>query len=161
MGKGLRLVIVRHGKAQPAGDVPRDADRRLVARGRAQARWLAERLAASAWRPGAIASSPYERALATAEVIADAAGVEIELEPALEADRQASRALAAVEERASAGEVLAIVGHNPQLSRLLEVLVGDAAEGELRTGEAALVELPEGRVAGRARLCERWRMDGE
>lgn len=78
-----RLLLVRHGEtdATRTGRTQGRVDNALNARGFAQASALAERLAREA--PAAIYSSPAARALATALPLANAAGLEVRLEPRL------------------------------------------------------------------------------
>jgi broad specificity phosphatase PhoE len=79
------LYLVRHAEVVLRGDVP-STEWRLSPAGEQQARDLAR---SPAWSELAlIASSPEAKAIATAEPIAEAAGLELRLEPGLhEVDR--------------------------------------------------------------------------
>ncbi len=161
----LQMAIVRHGKAEAHAESGHDRDRRLRPRGERQAVWLGERLAAAGFRPGLILSSPYERAITTARLINESLGAPLEIEGALACDEPASRALALIEGHAGRSALM-IVGHNPQLSRLIAVLLDPASRraGEMQTGMAALLRVeapPAGGLAQSARLSELLRMPGE
>ena len=158
---GTRVVIVRHGKAEGHGEKP-DRDRRLVARGRDQAEWLRGELFRGTWWPARILASPFDRARETAEILRGDDGPAIEFRKELESERPLSGAVSLLE-REAAGAVrgpIAVVGHNPQLSELVDWLcsgIGGRGVEDLRTGEAALIELD--RIApGRGRLVDRRRM---
>ena len=62
----MRLLVVRHGEAQPMRD--QDATRCLTEAGQAQVNALALRLQ-SDWTHLRVLSSPYRRALQTAEIL--------------------------------------------------------------------------------------------
>jgi phosphohistidine phosphatase len=160
---GMRLVIVRHGKAEGHGEKP-DRERRLVARGREQAAWLREELSGGPWWPAAILSSRFDRARQTAEILRGENGPAIEFHKELESERPVSGAVSLIEREAGrlAHGPVALVGHNPQLSELVDFLsrgVGGRGGDDLRTGEAALIELDGGAKPGTARLVRRLRME--
>ena len=70
----MQLLVMRHGKAEdshPQGD----AARRLVEIGREQARRAARMLVHAQQVPDIVLTSPYERALRTAEEFCTTAGI--------------------------------------------------------------------------------------
>jgi broad specificity phosphatase PhoE len=79
----MALYLIRHGK--PASAWGDDDDPGLDEAGRAQARAIAERLLAlpEAERPRTVVSSPLRRCRETAQPLADALGVAVEIEPAV------------------------------------------------------------------------------
>src|SRR5215831_7290141 len=78
----MAIVLVRHGEtASNAERVLQHPETPLSERGLAQARRVAERLARS--RVAEIASSDYARALTTAELIRDACGAPLAIDPEL------------------------------------------------------------------------------
>ncbi|HLZ83001.1 MAG TPA: histidine phosphatase family protein [Caulobacteraceae bacterium] len=79
----MALYLIRHGK--PAAAWGDDDDPGLDETGHAQARAIAGRLMAlpEAERPRAVVSSPLRRCRETAQPLADAMGVELEIEPAV------------------------------------------------------------------------------
>ena len=79
----MRLYLIRHGKAQRHGGSGRDEDRELVERGRAQARWLGERLREGDRPPGMLLTSPAARALHTGVAIGEGLGLAVRVEERL------------------------------------------------------------------------------
>jgi phosphohistidine phosphatase len=120
----LRLDLVRHGEAMPAGPAG-DAARPLSDRGRQAIARLAQEYARRGWRPGGVWSSPLARARETASLLVEraapglAAKVLGELAPETEPEALAE----ALRARAVAGHVV-LVGHQPLLGRLAGHLAG-------------------------------------
>ncbi len=125
-----RVYLIRHAHTEPRADVP-SADWGLTAEGRAAARELALR---DEWLElGLVASSPEPRARATAQPIAEAAALDLRLQPDL---REAGRPwvdgdYAAVARRYLAGDD--VPGWEPaedvreRMERALRVLAIEAA----------------------------------
>ena len=148
----MRLIIIRHGKAERESPTGRDADRALAPRGHRQAAWLGEHLRSVGLVR--VLTSPAARAASTASIVAELTGLSAEPEPLL---GLGSSAGAIIEELLPALEdSVAIVGHNPTLSDVVSILtggVGGVGAIELRTGQAAVVELG-GTEPGSATLCD-------
>jgi phosphohistidine phosphatase len=148
----MRLVIIRHAAAVPAGTpgIP-DDDRPLTPRGRARFELAARGLARIVARPDVLLTSPLPRARATAEIAARAFGrIEPAIEPALAHGTPAG--IVAALARQPARATVALVGHEPTLGSLLaQLLAADSgARFAFKKGGAALVDLPAGpRAAGR------------
>ena len=129
-----RLTLVRHAKS--SWDYPElsDFERPLNARGRRNARELAQRLAGELERPLRLVSSPALRAITTAHAFADALGLEhaeIHVEPRIyEASTETLLAVARGLDDADAHVLL--FGHNPGFSELAHAL-GKCPFGELPT----------------------------
>lgn len=141
----MKVLILRHAIAVPAGtpDVD-DRDRPLTPRGRKRFRKAARGLARILPRPDALFTSPLPRALETAEIAAEAWGDVTPVEDPRLAEGHAEDILP--ELAAHGGDALvALVGHEPDVSHLLGRLVGGAGEGlAFKKGGAALVHLPDG-----------------
>jgi phosphohistidine phosphatase len=154
----MRLVIVRHGKAEADSPSGRDEDRPLKGRGVRQARWLGEHFAPDP--PSLILSSRHERAISTASLIQEATGTTLTLEPRLELGHSPSRALDIIADHNETERALMVVGHNPQLAQLLWILLeGPPVQmADLRTGEAVVLDLDPADLLGRASLLSRVRM---
>lgn len=158
----MRLYLVRHGKAEVRAPGAPDEHRDLRKRGERQAAWMGDRLAAASGpdRPALILTSPILRARRTAEIIRDVVGVDLRVEPCLATDGDVDDILALLAELAAGGldGAPVLVGHNPQLEELLNSLVRglDGDRGEMRTGQAALVDVAPG---GRAALVAKLRLD--
>ena len=112
----MRLFIVRHSKAAPGEP---DELRPLTEDGRATARDLGKRLAGE--QPDAVVSSPLLRARETAEAIAHAAGLDLEIDERLAPGADATALRAVVDGR---GETVVIVGHQPDCSEIVFALTG-------------------------------------
>ena len=112
----MRLFIVRHSKAAPGEP---DELRPLTEDGRATARDLGKRLAGE--RPDAVVSSPLLRARETAEAIAHAAGLDLEIDERLAPGADATALRAVVDGR---GETVVVVGHQPDCSEIVFALTG-------------------------------------
>ena len=136
----MHLLVMRHGKAEdshPQGD----AARRLIEIGHEQARRAARMLVHAQQVPDIVLTSPYERALRTAEEFCAAA----EIAPPLIQDwlacgmhpQTALRELSAFSEFRR----VAIVGHEPDLSCLISHLI-EAPYGSvvMKKGAIAAIE---------------------
>ncbi len=157
----MNVYIIRHGKS--GHDAPSDRQRVLAGRGKRQAAFLGERLAALDSPPEAIFTSAYPRAFETASIIAAALGLEPEIDDRLICGAPASHAVELIGELAARGLDACLVGHNPQLSHLASVLAngpGGASAG-LRTGELIGLSFEDGEPVGRSVPVMRVRLDEE
>jgi len=155
-----QVVLLRHAPAEVRDPArwPQDERRPLTRAGRSDARRVALGLRAAGVHPERVVASAADRALATAQIAVRALGngapsnVERwdELAPGAEAGAALGRL---ARERSMRGTVL-LVGHEPQLGRLLGLLVfGEpVAAVRLRRAGAALIELPGRVVPGGGRL---------
>jgi phosphohistidine phosphatase len=144
-----RLLVVRHAKAVKAEGRGTDFDRPLAPRGEDDAAEMGRRLGRHQAHPGVILTSPAERALATAKLIArelDFPWEEIRAEKsAYLADVSALlRLVRGIDERV---ESALLVGHNPGISELAQVLARNFAQ-ELPTGAVVSIDLPADTWAG-------------
>ncbi len=117
----IDLWLLRHAAAVDHAPSGRDDDRELTPEGLLRARSVARGLAAL--EPGVtrILSSPFRRAIQTAEPAARALGIEFSESRSLEPDRDPEEILREI--AAGEGNAL-IVGHQPHLGALLGLLVG-------------------------------------
>jgi phosphohistidine phosphatase len=147
-----RLLLLRHGEAEPAGAAASDFERPLTARGRAQALQAAHRLRQIHCVPDTILASPALRTRETAMILA------AHLEQ-LQAVRYETAAYPGDPEAllqlidAVAGQIgtLLLVGHNPGLSALARRFAlcasprpAGAEPPELSTGALCRIELSGG-----------------
>jgi phosphohistidine phosphatase len=114
----MQLYLVRHAEA--AGGEP-DELRALTPAGREQARSLGARFREAGVRPNAILTSPLLRARETGSLI----GRELGLKPATD-ERLGPGATAETVASvvAGRGEVVVVVGHQPDCSRIAAALSG-------------------------------------
>jgi phosphohistidine phosphatase len=128
----MRLVIVRHAEAAPGHP---DELRPLTATGRAQARQLGVQLQADGLVPAAVVCSPLLRARETAaELAIGKPQIDDRLAPGATPDD--IRAVA--DER---GDVVVVVGHQPDCSRAAAALGGGPEPAFPPCGHATL-DLP-------------------
>lgn len=124
------IWLLRHGDAEAgSGD---DAARRLTDKGERQSRAAGAALTRIEAGIEACATSPKERARATAEIACAALGVEVEVAQALGGGDFDLDELAA-----GRGTVL-LVGHEPDFSRAIQLATG--ARVELKKGGLAAIE---------------------
>ena len=114
----MRVFLVRHAHADP-GDP--DELRSLSARGREEARVLAERLAVHATPPEVVLTSPLLRARQTAQAIADATSAELRIDERLSPGATAELVREVVD---ALGDPVATVGHQPDCSEIAIALTG-------------------------------------
>jgi phosphohistidine phosphatase len=154
----MRLLVVRHAIAEDRATFARsqkdDADRPLTPEGRRKMARGALGLKRIVPELDILATSPYRRALDTAEIIAEAyGGLGVERVPDLAPGGGQDRVVGWLAGRRARG-VVAIVGHEPDLSRLVCALLVRANGPflELRKGAACLLEFPGAVATGAATL---------
>ncbi|MGD9689225.1 MAG: histidine phosphatase family protein [Phycisphaerales bacterium] len=158
----LRVLLIRHGKAQRHSESGRDEDRRLKPRGERQAKWLGRRLAQLKLVPEILLHSPAHRAVQTAARLAEQLACETKETDALSIGSPPRGVLDLIRRR-RADSVVALVGHNPQLEELAQILVPQFRKNgvELRTGEALIVEVSLSSGLTDAKLVARERLDDD
>jgi phosphohistidine phosphatase len=159
----MRILIVRHGEAGDWETFARsgrpDSQRPLTALGRKRVWLAAHGLAAQVPVLDVLATSPYARALQTAEILAKAYGdIAIKQIPALEPDAPLGPLINWLATQSSVGCV-ALVGHSPDLPRLITHLICQHARPllKLKKGGACLVSFSRDAALGDGVL--RWLMD--
>ena len=144
----MNLYFFRHG---PAGSKSAwdgdDADRPLTEKGRALTESVAQRLAEAGIEVDLVITSPFVRAVQTAQIAAKTLGV---LQPLVQDDLlRPGFDLTALDEllarNQAVGSVM-LVGHESDFSTVIGQLVG-SARLVLKKSGVALVELPEPKAA--------------
>jgi phosphohistidine phosphatase len=135
------LAILRHAKAEhpPTGS---DADRSLTSRGHADAGAAGAWLAAEGYLPDLVICSPSRRTRQTWHAVAIAMGEghspEVRYEPAVY-DQDSDDLLELVQTTSDKVGSVLLIGHNPSVSELSELLDPSAMPGDgLRTGGIAV-----------------------
>jgi phosphohistidine phosphatase len=144
----MRLLIVRHGIAVAHGTPGvREEDRPLTPRGQKRFRSAARGLARICRRPDVLLTSPLVRAQQTAQIAAEAWG---KVEPVEERALAGGsfEAIAAAVEKHKDKRLVALFGHEPDVSGLVARLLGttDSERLTFKKGGAALLDVP-GRMA--------------
>jgi phosphohistidine phosphatase SixA len=144
----VRVVVLRHGPAEVRDPARWSDDERrpLTGKGALQTRRAVRGVARLVGSVDRIASSPAERALATAEILRDELSTALEVEPW---EELGSGCLAApIFERlrgsVRAGETVVLVGHDPTLTEFVGLALAGEGIGLVRLGKggAALLEFP-------------------
>jgi len=156
----MDLYLVRHAIAEPRGSAswPDDSKRPLTPTGSERFRAAARGLRRLEVEIDAMLASPYVRAWHTAEILSkEAAWPTPEELPALEPSTSPRECLDVLRDRRES--TLALVGHQPQLSKLASLLLaGDerSLRLELKKGAAMCLRFEGKPEAGNAAL--RWSM---
>jgi phosphohistidine phosphatase len=153
----VQVFLVRHAEAVDETLELRDPHRHLTPRGRLQARSLGDRMRWHDCSPTHVWSSPLVRAVQTAELVS--AGlqceVSVEIAPALAPQGDVRGVVAALRGLAADAHLL-IVGHEPSLSAIGALLIGDPGFPALAKAQAARIVdgLPRWRFAWDAEAPE-------
>ena len=137
----MELYLLRHAIAEDRAASGRDADRRLTEEGRQKLRRVLERAQAAGVSPSLIVSSPFKRAMETAEIAARELGYEGRIERAngLTPDSSPAAVWAEVRARRSQASIL-LAGHEPLLSATLAWMLG-STRAMVEFKKAALVRI--------------------
>ena len=161
-----QLVFLRHGQA---GMASTDAARALTPLGKEQAIESALRLKQAGFRPGIIISSPYKRAMETAEIAKNVISNNIETAksenpgknvilnniPEIQEEyaialQDADAVIYAINAAMAEHDSILIVGHVPLFEELPFYICGTAAR--MKTGSYAWIE-PDGILPGERKIC--------
>jgi phosphohistidine phosphatase len=131
----MDLYILRHGKAEDAGQGITDAERKLTKKGRDEIAGVVEWMVAQDLTFDLIATSPLARASETAEIVAE--GLNMPKKPkvwkVLVPGGNPDDVCREIEDHAGAGALL-LVGHEPLLSSLISrIIAGDEKAGIVLT----------------------------
>ena len=138
----MDLFILRHGKAGQSSDGPDDAARELTRKGRDEIEGIAQWMKAQKFRFGLIASSPLQRALETATVVASVLEQEDLLTTwdALAPGGDTDTVCSAVLQQGDDGAVL-IIGHEPQLSGLISTIISGDSNSSIVISKGGLAKI--------------------
>jgi phosphohistidine phosphatase len=139
----MDLYILRHGLAGSRTEwTGPDAERPLTSKGRSRSRAAARGLAALGVAPDVILTSPYLRAAETAQLTAGVLGAPVvevqELEPG-----KLQHGYRLLLQQHAEGAAAMLVGHEPDLSALIGMLIAGSANTRigLKKGACALLQL--------------------
>jgi phosphohistidine phosphatase len=123
----MRISLLRHGIAVDRGTPGYDDDsqRPLTAKGERRMRRAAEGMLALGLMHDSVVSSPYRRALQTADIVARVLKVSDgpHLSDTLAPDGDPRRLIEELQSTDRASQDLMLVGHEPYLSRLISTLL--------------------------------------
>ena len=146
----MDLLVIRHAIAADPADFADDAERPLTAEGKKKMRQAAKGLRRSVPKIGLLATSPLVRAVETAAIVSAAYdGITATVAPVL-APGHSSAAIAQWLESCRKHDVVAMVGHEPGLSRLVSWFLSGTERSfvELKKGAACLLSFPGAIAAG-------------
>ena len=153
----MRLIVIRHAEAldprEFAKTCPDDGLRPLTRAGRRSMHKAARGLRKLIPAIDVLATSPFARAIETADEISDACGVESVEIPELVPSRRPSGLLKWLAKQGEDSTV-AIVGHEPHLGQFVSWLLTGLDESfvAFKKGAACLIDFPDGVGAGKGKL---------
>ncbi len=124
------IYLLRHTKAEDRSVLRPDVDRCLVEKGRQQALRIGNFIRRQQLQPDLVLTSPYPRALQTAMLVCASADLQTEVKETLWLSHgtAAEIQLEQIEQaRADWPAKLLLVGHEPELSQLLALMLGCSA----------------------------------
>jgi phosphohistidine phosphatase len=151
----MQLLVIRHGSAEEAGRGVEDSRRALTEAGKKEMNEVSAGLAELVESVDLIAASPLVRAQQTAEIVAKAYGrIPVQTLEALSPGSDLDAIAGFLRELHSA-EIVAVVGHEPDLGTLVTWLMTGAGNSRVAfsKGGAALLDFPS-RVASGAGTLE-------
>jgi phosphohistidine phosphatase len=148
-----RLLIVRHGRAAPAGPAG-DEERQLTDEGRRELIASCRALGRLQIRPSLILSSPYLRTRQTSDILAAELGSAIRAEVRSELASGANPDAFFEILEGCDDDLVAVVGHMPDVAELVAAATGTPCNFE--PGGMALLDDRAAMRFGRARLLEVW-----
>lgn len=133
----MRVLLVRHGDAEPVLPGGSDSARPLSPRGHIEVEEVAERLRAHDERPTVVLTSPLVRAHETAEILGRILGAPVETADELSTAGDPRDMRRLIEAR---GEpCIAVVGHEPSMGDLHALLVGRGSQ-PFRKAEVRIID---------------------
>jgi len=156
----MRIYLVRHSEA--VGRIPSmpDTARYLSAQGRVSFREMARRFRDAGGLPTRILTSPYVRAVQTAEILSETLryGGEVVVDPRLSPGFDVAM-LNAVLDGCPCEREIAFIGHEPDLGGILSRLLSLPQGYAMRKGAIAALDLPIAEDPLRAGLA--WLLTGD
>jgi len=154
----VNLFLLRHAIAVDPGSLSgaSDAGRPLSVEGRKKMRSIARGMKALDLSFDLILSSPYARAKETAEIVAHEFGLEaaLEFQSLLEVGGDPAALVAEVASRSKGMSDVLLVGHEPQLSKLISYLLSgnSGLSISMKKGGLCKLDVPRLRYARSASL---------
>lgn len=120
-----KLILIRHGEAEPETTKTNDFNRDLTLAGKQDAAKMAAMLLNHVVAPDLIVSSSAVRAINTANIFAATFGFDAVTPTAEIYEASAETLLKMVNQFDNAHEIICLIGHNPGVSNLLYHLTGE------------------------------------
>ncbi len=156
MDHPMQIYLLRHGIAEDAKSGQPDSDRALTAEGRDKLRRVLRRAGAADVVPTLILSSPYRRAVETAEIAADVLGYDgkVAKTHALVPEASPYDTWEEIRSRPDEKSIL-LASHEPLMSTLAAFLV-DCPALQIDMKKAALVRLECDRFGAKPKCVLKW-----
>jgi phosphohistidine phosphatase len=154
----MDLYICRHGIAAELGEdgITRDADRPLTAEGKRKLNQIGKALNLLEIEVELVVSSPYVRAIETAEILYDSLHVQRAMEVTEELIPNGNvRQFLALMRKLNPKSVL-VVGHEPYLSSLIALLVSGNPDAAILMKKASICKLVVNRLEFGRCACLEW-----
>jgi len=137
----MEIYILRHGIAveRGTGGYKRDGDRPLTKEGEEKMQQIAEAMLGMGLQFDLILSSPYARAEKTARIVADELDDEVTFTNQLLPDGNALELIAEINDEKP--QRVLLVGHEPDLSRLISVLITGESDASIEMKKGGLCKL--------------------
>jgi phosphohistidine phosphatase len=154
----MNLFFLRHGKAHPRGPRWRpDSKRPLTREGESNMFAVARGLLSIKVAFDVILTSPYSRALRTAEILAEVYQSRKVFETArLAPEAAAQEIIDEINQNFSAADGIVLVGHEPGLSRLIATLLTGQDGMALELKKAGVCKLTAGKLVFGPCACLHW-----
>ncbi|HVO96587.1 MAG TPA: phosphohistidine phosphatase SixA [Bryobacteraceae bacterium] len=140
----MELYLLRHGIAEDHSATGRDADRSLTEEGREKLKRVLKRAASAGVEPSLILSSPYKRALETAEIAASLLGYTREIlnVSSLKPHSSPPAVWSDIRDHLDQPSIL-LAGHEPLFSATVAWLLGSTrAMMEFKKGALVRIDIP-------------------
>ena len=137
----MDIYILRHGIAvdRGANGYKNDRDRPLTKEGEEKMEQIAKALLAMDMQFDLILSSPFIRARQTAQIVADELGAEVTFSESLTPGSNALELTREINDEKP--QRLLLVGHEPDLSQLISVLISGGTETAIELKKGGLCKL--------------------
>jgi phosphohistidine phosphatase len=122
----MEVYLLRHGIADDDSPTGRDSDRQLTAEGRRKLKDVLKTIAAAGVSPTVIVSSPYLRALQTAEIAREILGCpdEVHRSDALVPESDPQQVWQEIRNSYKGSDSILLASHEPLMSRCAGFLLG-------------------------------------
>ncbi|MCK7595795.1 phosphohistidine phosphatase SixA [Microbulbifer sp. CAU 1566] len=131
----MLLFVLRHGHAEPFSKS--DETRALTEGGRAEVAAVCKERASELAQVKTIWASPFVRTRQTAKIVAEAFGLEVEIQEVLTSDTPLAELLDALGEVEEKSFPLLLVSHQPLVGELVNGLCGTGNEHPMGTASLA------------------------
>ena len=152
----MEIYLLRHGIAEDGGPGRPDPERALTPEGRERLAWVLQRARSAEARPTLILSSPYRRAIETAQIAAEVLGYNgaIERTDALTPDASPSDAWGDIRIHKSEDAVL-LASHEPLTSYLTAFLL-NCPTLDVDVKKGALIRMDCDRFGSQPKCVLKW-----